>query len=58
MNDNTDTRGTAEQRPTRTNAPQSWTHAQVAARLELPLGTAQTRIRDGLLGLRMTLSLG
>ena len=26
--------------------------------LELPLGTAQTRIRDGLLGLRMTLSLG
>ena len=58
MTDNIDTRGPAEQRPTATNASPSWTHAQVAAWLELPLGTAQTRIRDGLLGLRMTLSLG
>ena len=58
MNNNTDPRGAAEQRSAGTTAPQGWTHAQVAAWLEAPIGSAQTRLRDGLLGLRMTLSLG
>ncbi len=34
------------------------THTQVAGRLELPVGTAKTRIRDGLLRLRDTMGVG
>ena len=35
-----------------------YTHAQVASMLDLPVGTAKTRIRDGLIRLRDTMGVG
>jgi RNA polymerase sigma-70 factor (ECF subfamily) len=35
-----------------------YTHTQVATMLELPVGTAKTRIRDGLIRLRDTMGVG
>jgi RNA polymerase sigma-70 factor (ECF subfamily) len=37
---------------------QGWTHAELASRFELPLGTVKTRIRRGMMSLRAAMQKG